>query len=69
MVRRARFPERGGMATYALRRQAESIELPDSSYFVTGVAVHNRMRANEWKPVLMLVDVMNRDLPAVGVVT
>ena len=56
------------MAADALRRQSEPVELADRPYLMTGVAVHHRVCANQGKAVLVLVDVVNRNRPAVGVV-
>lgn len=56
------------MATEAFGRKAEAIELPDGPHFVAGVAVHHCVRADQRKTILVLVDVMDRHLPAVCVV-
>ena len=40
----------------------------DSPHLVAGIAVHYRVRADQRKTILVLVDVMNRDLPAICVV-
>lgn len=57
-----------GMAAVAFCRHSEAIELPHRSHLVAGIAVHHGMRSDQWKTVLVFVDVMNRDLPAIGVV-
>src|SRR5580704_1642459 len=56
------------VATEAFGRKAEAVELSDGPHFVAGIAVHHRVRANERKTILVLVDVMDRYLPAVCVV-
>jgi hypothetical protein len=56
------------VATEALGRKAEAVELPYGTHFVAGIAVHYRVSADKWKAILMLVDAMDRNLPAVAVV-
>ena len=56
------------VATEAFGRKAEAVELPDGPHFVAGIAVHHCVRADERKTILVLVDVMDRYLPAVCVV-
>jgi len=56
------------MAADALGRKPEPIELPDSPHFVAGIAVRHCVRANQREPILVLVDVVDRNLPAIGVV-
>src|SRR5215469_2391787 len=55
------------VAAVAFGGQPEAIELPNSSYLVAGIAVHHGVRADQGKAILMLIDVMNRDLPPIGV--
>jgi len=55
------------VAAVAIGGQPEAIELPNSSYLVAGIAVHHGVRADQGKAILMLIDVMNRDLPPIGV--
>lgn len=56
------------MTADALRRKTESIELPNRSNFVAGIAIHHRVRANQGKTILVLIDAVDRYLPAIGVV-
>ena len=57
------------MTTNAFSGEAEAVELANRSDLVAGVAVHDSVGADERKAILVLVDVVNGDLPAVGVVT
>ena len=68
VVRRGCFTEIGQMATHAFGGKSEAIELADRANFVAGVTVHGSVGADQRKPVLMLVDVVNGNLPAVRVV-
>jgi len=68
MIRRRGLLKVFGMAAVTLGRKSEAIELPDRSHLVTGIAVHNGMGADQWKPILVLIDVVNRYLPAICVV-
>ncbi len=52
------------MTTYAFGRQALAIKWTDCTYLVTGITVHCRMRPNQREAVLMLIDVVDRDLPS-----
>jgi len=56
------------VAARAFGRESEAIELADRTNLVTGVAVHNSVRSDQGKSILMFIDVVNGDLPAVGVV-
>jgi len=69
MVRRGGLAKGGQVATGAFRGKAEAIELADGADLVARVTVHRGVSANQRKPVLVLIDVVNRNLPAVGVVT
>ena len=60
--------ERFLVATNALRRQSETVELAHSPHLVAGVTVHDRVRANQRKSVLVFIDVVDRNRPAIGVV-
>ena len=68
MIRIARLSERAQVTADALGGESETIELPDGAHLVAGIAIHRRMRSDQGKTILMLVDVVNRNLPAVGVV-
>jgi hypothetical protein len=57
-----------GMAAITIGREPKAIELPDRSHFVAGIAINHSVSADQRKAILMPVDVVNRDLPAVGVV-
>ena len=50
------------MAGVTGRRQA--LELSHSGILVAGIAIHGGMRANQRKAVNVLVDLLNRDIPA-----
>jgi hypothetical protein len=65
MIRRSRFLKCFEVATAACGRKALAIELSDSTNLVAGVAVGDGMSADQRKAVLMLVYVVNRNLPAV----
>src|SRR5579863_3705304 len=56
------------VTTEALCRETESIELANSSDLVAGVTVNRRVGANEGETVLMLIDVVDGNLPAIRVV-
>lgn len=58
----------GRVAAIALRRQSESIELTHRAHLVARIAIDHRVRANQWETILMLVDVVDRDLPPIAVV-
>lgn len=68
MIRYFRLIESLGMAAVAIRGESESIELPYGPHLVAGIAVHHGMGPDQGKPVLVLVDVVDGDLPAIGVV-
>ena len=56
------------MTADALRRKTETIELSNRPNFVAGIAIHDRVRANQGKTILVLINVVDRYLPAIGVV-
>jgi len=56
------------MAAHAFGGEPEPIELADGTNLVAGVAVDGGMTSDERKSILMLIDVVNGDLPAIGVV-
>jgi hypothetical protein len=68
MIRIARFLKRTQVTANAFGGEPKTIELADGAHLVAGIAIHGRMRANQGKTILMFVDVVNRNLPAVGVV-
>jgi len=57
------------MAAHAIGREPLTVELPHCSHPVARITVHRGVRADERKAVLMLIDGMDRDLPAVDPVT
>jgi len=65
MIRRSRFLEGLEVATHTLRRQTLPIELSYGSHSVTGVTIHYGVSTNQREAVLMFVDVVDGDLPAV----
>ena len=69
MVRGGRFAERRQMATDAFSGETEAIELANSANFMARVTIHRCVSADQRKPVLMLINVVNGNLPAVGIVT
>src|SRR5215475_5475467 len=69
MVRRGRLTKRRQVAAGAFRGKPETIELADGADLMAGIAVHRGVRTDERKSILMLVDVVNGNLPSVGVVT
>ena len=56
-----------GMAAVTFGGKPEAVELPHRSHLVAGKAIHYGVSANQRKTILVLVDVVNRHLPAVGV--
>jgi hypothetical protein len=67
MVRRHSLVEVLNMTTNALGRKPKAIELSNGSHLVTGIAIHDSVRADEGKAILVLIDVVDRNLPAVRV--
>ena len=55
------------MAAGAFGGESKTIELADRAHLVAGITIHGGMRADQGKTILMLIDVVNRNLPAVGV--
>ena len=56
------------VAARAFGRESEAIELAHGTNLVAGIAVHGSVSANQGKAILMFIDVVNGDLPAVGIV-
>lgn len=69
MIRRRGLIEVFGMTTNALCRETEPVELTDGSDLVAGVAVNHCVGANKREAILVFIDVMNGNLPAIGVMT
>jgi hypothetical protein len=67
MIRSAGFAKHGHVAAHAFGGESEAVELADGADLMAGVAVYGGVRADQGKAVLMLIDVVNRDLPAVRV--
>jgi hypothetical protein len=61
------FAKRIQMATHALGGKTEAIELADGADFVARITIHDGVRTDQRKSILVLVDVVDRDLPAVRV--
>ena len=62
------FSKCAQVATHAFGRESEAIELAHGTNLVAGIAVHGSVSANQGKAILMFIDVVNGDLPAVGIV-
>lgn len=56
------------VTAHAFGGEPEAVELADRADLVAGVAVNGRMSADQRKSILMLVDVVNGNLPTIGVV-
>jgi len=56
------------VTAHAFGGQSEAVELANRSDLVAGVAVHGCMGADQRESILMLIDIVNGNLPAVGVV-
>lgn len=54
------------MATYALSRKSEPIELADRSDLVARITIHRSVGANQRESILVRIDVMDGNLPSVG---
>lgn len=63
------FSECTQMTTHAFGRESEAIELADGTNLVTGIAVHGCVSADQRKAILMFIDIVNGNLPAIGIVT
>ena len=62
------FSECTQMTTHAFGRESEAIELSHRANLVTGIAVYGSVSADQRKPILMLIDIVNGNMPAVGIV-
>ena len=56
------------MAARAFGRKPKAIESADCTNLVAGVAVDGSVSSDQGKPILMFIDVMNGNLPAIGIV-
>ena len=63
-----RLLKRTQVTANAFGGESKTIELADGAHLMAGIAIHGRMSADQGKTVLMFVDVVNRNLPAVGIV-
>ena len=63
MVRIPRLLEIIHVAARALGRQSLPVERAHRSHLVAGIAIHHRVRPNQREAILVLVDVVDRDLP------
>lgn len=68
MIWRQGFIETLLVAADALRGKAKTIELPHRPHLVAGVAIHHRVRANQGETILVLINAVDRYLPAIRVV-
>jgi hypothetical protein len=59
MIWRGGFVKLGLMATDALSRKSEAIELSDGSDLVTRITVHRGVSTNQRKSILVRIDVVN----------
>ena len=67
MIRRSGLRKVSVVTTEALGRKSEAIELPDGPDLVAGIAIRDCMRANQREAILVLVDVMDGNLPSIAV--
>jgi len=56
------------VTAHAFGGESEAVELANRADLVAGVAVNGCMSADERKSILMLIDVVNGDLPTIGIV-
>src|SRR3954470_15065137 len=68
MIRSCGFFKVLCVAADALGRQTETVELSNGADLVAGITVHHSVRADQGKAILVFVDVVDRYLPAIGVV-
>lgn len=52
------------MAAGALGGKPLPVERANRTYLMAGIAIHHRVRSDEWKAILMLANVVDRHLPA-----
>jgi len=62
------FLKRTQVTAHAFGGESKTIELADGAHLVAGIAIHGGMSTDQGKTILMFVDVVNRNLPSVGVV-
>jgi hypothetical protein len=67
MVGIAGLAKSAQVAALAFGGESKSIELTDRSNLVAGVAVYGCVSADQREAILVLVDVVNGNLPAIGV--
>ncbi len=62
------FAKGGYVTAHAFGGEPEAVELTNRADLVAGVAVDGRMSTDQRKSILMLIDVVNGNLPTIGVV-
>ena len=62
------FAKCAQMTAHAFGGESKTIELAYRAHLVAGIAVHRGVRTDQGKAILVLVDVVNGNLPAVCVV-
>ena len=55
------------MAAHTFGGQSLPIKLPDGAGFMARVAIHNGVRADQRKAILVFVDIVHRHFPAIDV--
>jgi len=60
--------KRGYVTAHAFGGEPEAVELANRADLVAGVAVNGRMSTDQRKSILMLIDIVNGNLPTIGVV-
>ena len=68
MARSGGLAKGGQVTTRAFGGESEAVELSDGADLVAGIAVYGRMSTDQRKSILMLIDVVNGNLPTIGVV-
>ena len=68
MVGGGGLAKRGQVATHTFGGKSKAIELADGANLMTGVAVYGCVSTDQRKSILMLIDVVNGNLPAIAVV-
>jgi len=68
MIGSGGLAKRRQMATHTFSGESKTIELTDCPHLVARVAVDGGMSTDQGKTILMFVDVVNGNLPAICVV-
>ena len=58
----------GQVTAHAFGGETEAIKLADRADLVAGIAVYGCVSTDQRKSILMLIDVVNGNLPTIGVV-